>query len=360
MAGNSCQLTQAGHDQPLHLIANLGVFLRIALCLDIYIDFQKLYRGVIGWAYMKNDCRLRIPVICGPTCVGKTTVAIEAASALDAEIISADSMQIYRYMDIGTAKPSLLEQARVSHHMIDIVDPDALFDAQLYAEMGRKVIYELADAGIPVVVAGGTGLYIRALLHGLFQAGSGDPGLRMKLKAEASIHGTDSLYQQLCQCDPVSAAKIHPSDTFRIIRALEVYAATGQPISTWHKEHQESPPLFDVLKIGLSRPRELLYERINRRVDIMIEDGLVDEVKSLIDRGYASGLKPFRSIGYRHILDFLEGRLSWEDTLQTLKRDTRRYAKRQMTWFNADLQVEWMDADHTDEIVSTVKSFLVS
>jgi tRNA dimethylallyltransferase len=220
---------------------------------------------------MKNDRRLRIPVICGPTCVGKTSIAIDVATALNAEIISADSMQIYRYMDIGTAKPSLLEQARVWHHMIDIVDPDEPFDAQLYAEMGLNIIYSLADEGIPVVVAGGTGLYIRALLYGLFQAGSSNPELRLNLKAEAETNGTEPLYQRLCRCDPASAEKIHPHDTFRIIRALEIFAATGYPISTWHKEHREIPPLFDVLKIGLSRPRELLYERINHRVDLMIE-----------------------------------------------------------------------------------------
>lgn len=309
---------------------------------------------------MENSARLRIPVICGPTCVGKTTIAIEVAAALDAEIISADSMQIYRYMNIGTAKPSLLEQARVVHHMIDIVDPDEPFDAQLFAEMGQNIIFRLAAEGVPVVVAGGTGLYIRALLNGLFQAGSGDPELRQNLKTEAESQGTEPLYQRLCQCDPASAERIHPHDTFRIIRALEVFAVTGYPISVWHKEHRQSAPVFDVLKIGLSRPRELLYERINHRVDVMIEEGLVDEVKSLIDQGFSSGLKPFRSIGYRHVLDFFEGRLSWDDALRTLKRDTRRYAKRQLTWFNADPQVKWMDADHTDEIVTSVKSFLYS
>ena len=309
---------------------------------------------------MKIHFPPRIAVICGPTGVGKTTAAIEIASALDAEIISADSMQVYRYMDIGTAKPSALEQARIPHHMIDIVDPDEPFDAQRYADMSRNLIFQLAEQGIPVLVAGGTGFYIRALIHGLFESGSGNFEIRLNLKEQADTKGTDALYRRLCECDPNAATKIHPHDTFRIVRALEIYEITGHPISAYHQEHQLAPPLFDVLKIGLSRQREVLYERINRRVDLMIEEGLVDEVKSLLKRGYSSELKPLQSIGYRHIVDFFEGHLSWEDTLQSLKQDTRRYAKRQMTWFNADSQVKWMDADHLDEITKTIKSFMVT
>jgi tRNA dimethylallyltransferase len=309
---------------------------------------------------MTSISPLRIVVICGPTGVGKTTTAIEVASALDAEIISADSMQVYRYMDIGTAKPSALEQARIPHHMIDIVDPDEPFDAEQYVKMSRKLISQLAENSIPAVIAGGTGLYIRALIHGLFQAGSGNSKLRQTMKEEAETKGTDKLYQRLCKFDPLSATKIHPHDAFRIIRALEIYETTGDPISAWHEKHRQAPPLFDVLRIGLSRQRELLYERINHRVDLMVEEGLVDEVISLMDRGYASELKPLQSIGYRHILAFFEGRLSWDETLQTMKRDTRRYAKRQLTWFHADLQVKWIDADRTDEIIKAVKSFIYS
>ena len=309
---------------------------------------------------MKSHFPPRIAVICGPTGVGKTTAAIEAASALDAEIISADSMQVYRYMDIGTAKPSTLEQARIPHHMIDIVDPDEPFDAQRYADMSQNLIFKLAEQGVPVLVAGGTGFYIRALIHGLFESGSGNSEIRLNLNKEAEAKGTDELYQRLCKCDPDAAAKIHPHDAFRIVRALEIYETTGQPISACQQEHRLAPPLFDVLKIGLFRQRDILYERINRRVDLMVEEGLVDEVKSLRKRGYSSELKPLQSIGYRHILDFFEGRLSWDDTLLTLKQDTRHYAKRQLTWFNADSQVKWIDADHLDEITNTIKSFMYS
>jgi len=309
---------------------------------------------------MKIHFLPRIAVICGPTGVGKTSAAIEIAAALDAEIISADSMQVYRYMDIGTAKPSSMERARIPQHMIDIVDPDEPFDAQQYADMSRNIVFQLAEQGIPVLVAGGTGFYIRALIHGLFESGSGNSEIRLNLKKEADIHGTAGLYHRLCGCDPEAAVKIHPNDAFRIVRALEIYETTGQPISVCHQVHRLAPPLFDVLKIGLSRQREVLYERINHRVELMVEEGLVDEVKALLEKGYSSGLKPLQSIGYRHILDFFEGRLSWDDTLQTLKRDTRRYAKRQLTWFNSDSQVKWMDADHLDEITNTVKSFMDS
>ena len=302
----------------------------------------------------------RIAVICGPTGVGKTSVAIEVASVLGAEIISADSMQVYRYMDIGTAKPSTLERTRIPHHLIDIVDPDEPFDAQQYTDIGRKIISELSAQDIPILVAGGTGLYIRALLHGLFQAGSGNSALRLNLKEEVDAKGTTELYHRLCECDPKSAARIHPHDAFRIVRALEIYETTGQPISSWHQQHRLAPPLFDILKIGLSRQREVLYERINHRVDLMVEEGLVDEVKSLLSRGYSSELKPLQSIGYRHVADYFEGYLSWNDTLQMLKRDTRRYAKRQLTWFNADSQVNWIDADRLYEIISTVKTFMYS
>jgi tRNA dimethylallyltransferase len=309
---------------------------------------------------MKIHSPPRIAVICGPTGVGKTAAAIETAAALDAEIISADSLQVYRYMDIGTAKPSAMERARIPHHMIDIVDPDEPFDAQQYAVMSRDLVFKLAEQGMPVVVAGGTGFYIRALIHGLFESGSGNSEIRLNLKKEADTHGTTELYRRLCECDPDAAAKIHPNDAFRIVRALEIFETTGQPISTCHQEHRLAPPLFDVLIIGLSRQREVLYERINRRVDLMVEEGLVDEVKSLLNRGYSSELKPLQSIGYRHMVDFFEGRLGWDDTLHTLKQDTRRYAKRQLTWFNSDSQVKWMDADHLDEITNTVKSFLDS
>lgn len=309
---------------------------------------------------MKTHFTPRIAVLCGPTGVGKTTTAIEVASALGAEIISADSMQVYRYMDIGTAKPTALEQARIPHHMIDIIDPDEQFDARRFADMSQNLVFQLAEQGIPVLVVGGTGLYIRALIHGLFESGSGNSEIRLRLKNEADIKGTGELYKRLCLCDPKAAARIHPNDAFRITRALEIYETTGHLISDYHQEHAQAPPLFDVLNIGLFRKRDILYERINHRVDLMVEEGLVDEVKSLCKKGYSSALKPLQSIGYRHVLDFIEGRLGWNDTLQTLKQDTRHYAKRQMTWFNADSQIQWMEADHLNEIISTVKSFMHS
>jgi len=307
---------------------------------------------------MKINSPPRVAVLCGPTGVGKTSAAIEIASVLNAEIISADSMQIYRYMDVGTAKPSALELARVPHYMIDIVNPDDPFDAQRYANMSRNIILQLAEQGIPVLVVGGTGFYIRALIYGLFESGSSNLEIRTRLTEEAHNKGTAELYHRLCECDPIAATRIHANDTYRIVRALEIYETTGQPISSCHQEHRLMPPLFDVLKIGLSRQREVLYERINHRVDLMVAEGLCSEVIALLKRGYTSVLKPLQSIGYRHILDFFEGHLNWDDTLKTLKQDTRRYAKRQLTWFNSDSQVKWIDADHLDEIFDNVKAFL--
>lgn len=308
---------------------------------------------------MKEKPLTRIAVICGPTGTGKTNVAIEIASRLGgAQIISADSMQVYRYMDIGTAKPSPLEQNLVRHHLIDVVDPDEHYDAQCFSVMGQKIISDLAEQNIPVLIVGGTGFYIRALVHGLFESIPVNPDLRTGLKQEALSEGTNAMYQRLCACDPEAAAKINMNDSFRIIRALEVFETTGQTISSFHREHNFKKSFFDVMKIGLSRDRDLLYERINRRVDIMIEEGLLNEVEGLLNRGYSSVLKSMQSIGYSHMASFLEARLNWDETIRELKKDTRRYAKRQFTWFNSDPQIEWFDADSVEEIFRKIQGFL--
>jgi len=297
-------------------------------------------------------------VICGPTALGKTAAAIELAKTVSCEVIGADSMQVYRYMNIGTAKPTAHEQSCVTHHMIDIVDPDEHFDARKYAEMAQEKILKLFPQGILPVVVGGTGLYIKALVHGLFEAGPADHVIRRRLKEEAKTHGSDFLHEYLNRCDPDTAAKIHPHDTYRIIRALEIFELTGQTISDHHRRHRFKDKLFNVLKIGLHLDREQLYDRINRRVDAMIEAGLVDEVKALLGRGYTPNLKSMQSIGYRHMVDFIENRLSWEEALRTLKRDTRRYAKRQLTWFKADPEIVWHHPGQLDDIRRTIKKFV--
>jgi tRNA dimethylallyltransferase len=300
----------------------------------------------------------KVIIICGPTGIGKTSIAIKIAETVNGEIISADSMQIYRHMDIGTAKPTQEEQGRVRHHMIDIVNPDEHFDAALFSGIAHDKVLNLDARRIVPIVAGGTGLYIKALIHGLFGADPADPDVRMKLKEEADAYGAGFLYKRLAESDPDAAERIHPNDTYRIIRALELVEATGKTISKHHEEHRFADKRYKVLKIGLQMEREALYDRINQRVDVMIEAGLVDEVTHLLERGYSQNLKSMQSIGYRHMVDFIEGRVLLDETIRTLKRDTRRYAKRQMTWFNADPEIVWTEPDQAEDIILRVKDFL--
>lgn len=302
--------------------------------------------------------RPRVIVICGPTALGKTSAAIELAGIFDGEIVGADSMQIYRHMDIGTAKPTEQEQAQVKHHMIDIIDPDERFDAKQYAAMAREAVETLCHRGKTPFVVGGTGFYIKALLNGLFETEAREENIRNDLKKEAEIHGTAFLYDRLCRQDPEASKKIHPNDAYRVIRALEVLAMTGKAMSGLHKAHGFNDHPFIVLKIGLHIPREILYDRINNRVDVMIDHGLLDEVKGLLAMGCSPDSKSMQSIGYRHMVDFIQGDCSWEETVRTLKRDTRRYAKRQMTWFRADPEIIWKNPDAMADIKVLIQRFL--
>jgi tRNA dimethylallyltransferase len=300
--------------------------------------------------------KLKIIVICGPTAIGKTAAAIEIAKIFNGEIISADSMQVYRYMDIGTAKPTPLERAEVPHHLIDILNPDESFDAAAFAAEARKTIETLCSKGILPIVAGGTGLYIRALLHGIFEGKTSDPDIRKRLKEQAQAQGIDTLYQRLCECDPNT--DIHPNDAFRIIRALEIFEISGQPASEHRRQHGFKDNPFDALSIALFTDREILYDRINRRVDMMIEQGLIDEVRMLLGLGYSLHLKSMQSIGYRHILDFMNGRFSYEETVQLFKRDTRRYAKRQITWFKSEPDMIQIRPESWKELIPNIENFL--
>jgi len=300
----------------------------------------------------------KVIIICGPTGVGKTAVGIQLAEKLDGEIISADSMQIYRYMDIGTAKPTADEQSRIPHHMIDIVDPDENFDAVRFAEMARDKVMQLHQRGVMPLVVGGTGLYIKALLQGLFQSNPVDPKTRERLMKEAAENGSGILYDRLKRVDPDTADRLHPNDSYRIIRALETIESTGRSISEHQQEHGFSDEPFNALKIYLRIDRQKLYERIDKRVDMMIEEGLVDEVKKLLAMSYSADLKSMQSIGYRHMVEFLAEQLPWDECVRTLKRDTRRFAKRQFTWFGADQQIQWYEPDQLNEIVRLVEGFL--
>ena len=305
-----------------------------------------------------NTKQLKTIIICGPTGIGKTAFAIDLAEAFHGEIIGADSMQIYRQMDIGTAKPTPDERAKIVHHMVDIVDPDEPFDAESYAQRAMDIIESLAGRQILPVVAGGTGLYIKALEYGLFDAPPVDNALREHLRSEALNLGTEALLQRLKQVDPVTAEKVHPYDTYRITRALEIFELTGLPISAIQRRHQFQEKRLNTLKLGLKMERQALYDRIDRRVDMMISDGLLDEVRDLLGAGYPAGLKSMQSIGYRHMTDYLSGRLNWTQTVETLKRDTRRYAKRQLTWFRADKDIVWIDPHFTSEVRDKTQKFL--
>jgi tRNA dimethylallyltransferase len=300
----------------------------------------------------------KIIVISGPTGIGKTHVAIHLAIEFHGEIISADSMQIYRYMDIGTAKPTAEERKQVPHHMIDIVDPDEPFDAIRFSEQARQKVVELHSRGRVPFVVGGTGLYIKALVHGIFHSRPVHPSLRQRLRREADAQGTGFLHRRLKEYDAVTAARLHPNDTYRIIRALETWEATGKSISEHHRGHRFSENPFNVLKIGLTTDRQTLYDRIDLRVDAMINAGFEDEVSALLGRGYHPDLKSMQSIGYRHLVAYLQGRLSWNECLRTLKRDTRRYAKRQLTWFGADSEIIWKAPDQISAIVTPVRDFI--
>jgi len=298
-------------------------------------------------------------ILLGPTGVGKSQLAIELAEEFGGEIISADSMQVYRYMDIGTAKPTLEEQKRVRHHLIDLVAPDQPFHAGLYQTLGRKTIDQLYKNGKPIWVVGGTGLYIKVLTQGLFASPQIDSTVRKRLKQEAQEKGVDFLYQRLKSVDPETASYLHPHDLFRTIRALEIIDSTGTPISFYRAQHRFGERPYRTLKIGLKMNRGMLYRRIEERVDQMIEKGFLQEVKRLIEMGYSPELKPLQSLGYKQMVQYLLKQIEWTEAIRQIKRDTRHYAKRQWTWFRADPEIEWWDAFiDRKKILMQVKSFL--
>jgi tRNA dimethylallyltransferase len=285
-------------------------------------------------------------VITGPTAVGKTDISIEVAQRLQGEIVSCDSMQVYKYMDIGTAKPSAYEREIVPHHLIDVVTPDIDFNVARFQELAEAAISDITSRGRIPVLVGGTGLYIKAVVDGfLFPWEGASKEIRESLEEEAAKKGSAALYARLEEVDRPAARKIHPNDARRIIRALEVYITTGRPISEmWREGRRKKRARFDrLVMVGLVRERPALYERINRRCDKMIELGLVEETRQLLDRGYGKTLTSGQALGYKEIVPYLKGECSLEEAVELIKRDTRRYAKRQLTWFRADPRIEWLD-----------------
>ncbi len=302
--------------------------------------------------------RPRLVIITGPTAVGKSGLAHRLAQKVGGEIINADSMQVYRLMDIGTAKPSLKKRKEVPYHLIDIVKPDQPFDASAFRIQAGAVIEDLHSRQVPILVVGGTGLYLRVLQRGIFSCPRPDIEIREQWKREASLQGPEFLWSRLKEKDPLAADRIHPRDTLRLIRALEVLELTGRPISQCHQWDQGGDSEFDILWIGLSLDREILYQRINKRADQMIADGFLGEVEGLLQRGYSPELKPLKSLGYRHLVGVLKGRWDLVEALNLLKRDTRHYAKRQLTWLGREGNLNWYSSKEFDKIHSKILEFL--
>ncbi len=279
--------------------------------------------------------------IVGATASGKTEVALALAERIGAEIVGADSRQVYRYLDIGTAKPTAAERARVPHHLLDVADPDEVFDAARFRAAALAAIDAIEERGRPVIVCGGTGLYLRALLRGLFPAPPRVPELRARLHGlEARERGT--LHRRLTEVDPEAAARLHPHDLLRIVRALEVETLTGRPISAWQREHRFAGGEVEALVIGCRRPSEEIAARIEQRCEAMLAAGLLDEIRGLWARGYAPELPALQSVGYREMGDHLRGACDFATGRAAFARATRRLAKRQRVWFAAEPSIEWL------------------
>lgn len=305
-----------------------------------------------------SDEKPKLAIFVGPTAVGKSDAALRFASTLDGEIVNADSMQVYRQMDIGTAKPSMEDRKRVPHHLIDIVDPHETFNAALFVELARKTIDRLHQRNKLIFVVGGTGLYIRALLGGLLEGPGPDKNLREFYRQQVREHGSEYLYRMLKQRDPASALKIDSHDTVRMIRALEVMDLTGRSIAELQGSHRFEDRPYIHMKIGLNMERDLLFQRIENRVDHMMSRGFLEEVQSLLNKGYDESCRSMQSLGYRHILAYLRGSVSLDQAVHKMKRDSMSYAKRQLTWFKKEQDIQWyVSPDDMGRIGDRLKAF---
>ena len=280
-------------------------------------------------------------VIAGPTASGKTGLSIGLAKALYGEIVSADSMQIYKYMNIGTAKPTDKEKDGVPHHLMDFLEPSENFSVADYCQMAHKVIEEIHSRGKIPILVGGTGLYIDSLVNNVdFDQDDENHEIRKELEELAEKEGVEAVHNILKEIDPETAEKYHPNNLRRVIRAIEFYRVTGKRISDHAKEEKTS--LYDTVYFCIDWDREVLYDRINRRVDIMVEDGLVEEVKALLEKGYDKNSTAMQGIGYKEFYGYLEGSKTLEETLDEIKQSSRRYAKRQLTWFRRNKNIHWL------------------
>ncbi len=308
---------------------------------------------------MTNE-EIPVVAIVGPTGVGKTALAVALARDWPIEVVSVDSRQVYRRMEIGTGKPTPAERTAVRHHLIDVVEPDEPFDAARFVRDAALAITDIRRRERWPLLVGGTGLYLRALVQGLSPLPPADLALRRRLRAEAQAEGPETLHARLAALDPQAAARIHPRDLFRVIRALEIVAVTGQSVSALRgRRRPDAPSPYRVLTIGLTMGRDALYARLDARVDRMLADGLVAEVESLLTAGFRADLPAMQGIGYRHLAPVLARGASLADAVSTMKRDTRRFAKRQWTWFAREAVSEWVGVDRGERsVLVTVKKWL--
>ena len=285
----------------------------------------------------------KIVVICGPTASGKTALSIALAKAFDGEVVSADSMQIYRRMDIGTAKPTREEMDGVPHHMLDVAEPGEAYSVSRYVEEATACVEDILARGKLPIVCGGTGLYIDGLIRGTdYQPAGTDNGIRERLEGEWEAQGAEQMMARLAAVDPDSAARLHLSDKRRILRALEVYLATGETITVHNARTKAIPPRYEAVMIGLNtEPRQILYDRIDRRVGVMLEQGLLQEVQSLLEDGLLEGTAA-QAIGYKELLAYFRGEMTLETAADLIRQKSRNYAKRQLTWFRRDERVKWI------------------
>lgn len=301
----------------------------------------------------ENRSKRKVIVIVGPTCSGKTYLSLKLAEIIPSEIISADSRQVYKYLDIGTAKPAKNQLKKVPHHLIDILYLPDDFDASKFQKESERIIDLIQKKNKLPVVVGGSGLYLKALIDGIFETADKDQKYRNELLQKRKEYGNEFLYHELKKVDPLSASKMLPQNWKRVMRALEVFHTTGEQI--W-KHHQKQSSLiqkkYNFIQFGLCWDRKLLYDRINQRVDRMIENSLVDEVKNILNKGYDRNLNSLNTVGYKEIIQYLDGFHSLEKAIELIKRNTRHYAKRQMTWFKKDKRIHWFEVKKLDDIDS--------
>lgn len=296
----------------------------------------------------------KLVVIVGPTSVGKTELSLELADHFDGEIISGDSMQVYRSMDIGTAKATPDELERVPHHLIDIIDPAEEYSVAEFQTAATRLITEINQRGRLPLIVGGTGLYIESVTH-RFQFAEADQNLELRnqLQRFADAEGVEALHRQLAEFDPLTAERLHPNDVKRVIRAIEIYQLTGYKMSDYQHRAQHSP--YDLVMIGLTMERAKLYERINHRVDLMIEAGLVEEVRQLLDKGYHPSLPSMQGLGYKELVPYLYAEITLDKAINDIKQRTRHFAKRQLSWFRRMSEINWFDLTNQEDRATTAE-----